>query len=72
MVFYFNLTCNIFICFTMKGCDFLDKEYQKVFNDINKEFVKKHRFDSFWNYLKRNHLSIIAIIISIVSLFKSS
>lgn len=56
----------------MKGCEVLDKEYQKVFNDINKEFVKKHRFDSFWNYLKRNHLSIIAIIISIVSLFKSS
>ena len=47
-----------------------DNDYYKLILDMNKEYAKKHKFDKLIQYLKDNHLSIIALIISIIALFK--
>ncbi len=47
-----------------------DNDIYKFVDKMNKEYYKKHKYDKLIQYLKNNHLAIIAIIISIIALFK--
>lgn len=47
-----------------------DDEYYKIYSEINNAYYEKHKYDKFIQYIKDNHLAIIAIIISVIALFK--
>ena len=47
-----------------------DNEYYKWLHEQNILYEKSQRRKKFVDYLKKNHLSIIALIISLIALFK--
>lgn len=48
----------------------MDNEYLKLVQTINNSTIKKQKHEKLIKYLKDNLLSIVAIIISIIALFK--
>ena len=48
----------------------MDDEYLKTVQAINEDVIKKQKYQKIIKYFKDNLLSIIAIIISIIALFK--
>lgn len=46
------------------------EERNKINNDFLKSKVRKNKFNKFFIYIKDNLFSIIAIVISIIALFK--
>lgn len=47
-----------------------ENDYYKWVQKMNIAYAKKQKIKKFINYIKKNHLAIIAIIISIIALFK--